>query len=64
MSAPVCPECAQGKHPNCVGSAWDDTLDAPVPCGCDCRRPDARTGQRVRYWLTEKGWAATEPVTS
>lgn len=31
--APLCPECRDGKHRNCIGEALaaDDTL---VPCGC------------------------------
>lgn len=34
MSGPICPECAQGKHQNCVGQAWDDATDQPVACSC------------------------------
>jgi hypothetical protein len=30
----VCPECAQGKHINCDGQAFDDDSDAVVECGC------------------------------
>jgi len=33
----VCPECEQGKHRNCNGTAWDFDADELVPCGC----PDA-----------------------
>jgi len=29
-----CPECAQGKHPNCDGSTWNDRLDAYDACPC------------------------------
>ena len=29
--APICPECRDGKHRNCDGTAWDDlTGDLPV----------------------------------
>lgn len=35
----VCPECRQGKCPNCDGYAWDDKADAEVPCEHDCRVP-------------------------
>ena len=31
---PVCPECRAGKHDNCDTTAWDNDLDAPVPCEC------------------------------
>lgn len=31
---PVCPECEQGKHSNCDGTAWDNEADAVVACGC------------------------------
>lgn len=31
---PVCPECRAGKHLNCDTTAWDNDLDAPVPCEC------------------------------
>lgn len=30
----VCPECEQGKHRNCNGTAWDFDADELVPCGC------------------------------
>jgi recombination protein RecT len=30
----LCPECTQGKHPNCSGQAWDSEADAPGPCTC------------------------------
>jgi hypothetical protein len=32
---PRCPECVQGKHPNCDGYTWDDELDEPTACPCD-----------------------------
>jgi hypothetical protein len=32
---PPCPECVQGKHPNCDGYTWDDELDEPTACPCD-----------------------------
>lgn len=31
----ICPECAQGKHPNCVGQALDPATDTFVPCACE-----------------------------
>lgn len=34
MTRPICPECAQGKHQNCVGQAWDDEADELTLCGC------------------------------
>ena len=30
----TCPECKQGKHSNCDGSAYDMTNDAIVVCDC------------------------------
>lgn len=30
----ICPECVQGKHPNCNGQAWDTDNDAPTACQC------------------------------
>ena len=30
----TCPECAQGKHGNCDGRAWDLELDEPAICEC------------------------------
>lgn len=30
-----CPECAQGKHDNCDGQAWDFENDEPAACGCE-----------------------------
>jgi hypothetical protein len=30
-----CPECAQGKHANCDGTAWDDAADTIGTCECD-----------------------------
>ncbi len=34
---PICPECAAGKHPNCAGTALDETVDEIVPCACPDR---------------------------
>lgn len=34
MTAHICPECRNGKHVNCVGTAWDDDLDVAVDCEC------------------------------
>lgn len=31
---PICPECAQGKHRNCDGTAWDDQADERTTCAC------------------------------
>lgn len=33
MSEP-CPECQQGKHPNCDGTTWNNRTDAPDTCPC------------------------------
>jgi hypothetical protein len=30
----VCPECKQGKHPNCGEGAFDAVTDEPVVCDC------------------------------
>ena len=35
-TAPINPECAQGKHDNCTGEAWDDDLDCLTDCLCMC----------------------------
>lgn len=32
-----CRECAEGKHPNCDGTAWDNEADAPAECTCPDR---------------------------
>jgi len=32
---PACPECEQGKHINCDGTAWDYEYDVPVRCACE-----------------------------
>lgn len=37
LSRWVCPECVQGKHSNCDGTAWDFELDQLTACGCSCR---------------------------
>lgn len=29
-----CPECRQGKHPNCDGTTWDLQADGPAACPC------------------------------
>lgn len=31
----VCRECADGKHQNYDGTAWDNAADGSVPCLCD-----------------------------
>jgi len=36
MTAAANPDCAQGKHRACSGSAWDWDIDDLVPCPCDC----------------------------
>lgn len=30
----LCPECQQGKHFNCDGTAWDERTDARTECEC------------------------------
>lgn len=30
----ACPECDQGKHGNCDGTAWDVEADALTTCPC------------------------------
>jgi hypothetical protein len=37
---PICPDCRDDKHKACVGSAWDDTHDAPAVCDCWERWPE------------------------
>ena len=32
----VCPECEQGKHGNCDGTAWNNDIDSVVDCACGC----------------------------
>lgn len=32
--APICPECAAGKHDNCDGTAWDTDADQSTRCAC------------------------------
>lgn len=32
---PICPECAQGKHKNCDGTAYDMESDEVVICQCE-----------------------------
>ena len=32
--AAICPECTQGKHPNCNGQAWDNQTDTLTICEC------------------------------
>lgn len=34
MNGPTCPECDQGKHGNCDGTAWDFAEDEPTICCC------------------------------
>lgn len=33
----ICPECAQGKHRNCDGTAWNEQTDEIDTCQCDQR---------------------------
>jgi hypothetical protein len=43
----VCPECTQGKHGNCDGTAWDNETDAPTHCACaDHQHDEALLGGR------------------
>lgn len=30
----ACPECDQGKHGNCDGTAWDVEADDRIECPC------------------------------
>jgi len=34
MTAPPCPECAQGKCRNCDDTTWDDLVDGLAACPC------------------------------
>jgi hypothetical protein len=42
----ICPECAQGKHANCDGTAWDLTSDDYTICSCPA--PDHAQGPAQR----------------
>lgn len=35
-SASLNPDCVQGKHRACSGTAWDDAIDDLVACACAC----------------------------
>lgn len=35
----VCPECVNGKHTNCDGSAWNDEEDCLTSCQCPVNNP-------------------------
>lgn len=39
----ICPECRNGKHQNCDGTAWDDVADEAT--ACDCAAHDHPGGQ-------------------
>lgn len=51
-----CPECVQGKHGNCDGTAWDRATDQPAPCPCAGRAHTApRDGSTYhRHPLTHR----------
>jgi hypothetical protein len=34
-TAPTCPECEQGKHRNCDGTAWNNHADDVDACACE-----------------------------
>lgn len=34
MPRTICPDCRQGKHDACVGTAWDNEMDEPAVCWC------------------------------
>ena len=36
MKRPVNPDCRDGKHAACNMDAWDDALDLPAHCTCEC----------------------------
>jgi hypothetical protein len=39
---PYSPDCAQGKHRACAGTAWDFDADELVACACGCHtEPEA-----------------------
>ena len=42
----VCPECVNGKHSGCDGSAWDDVNDCPTNCGCTHGDRDRELGEQ------------------
>lgn len=44
------PDCRDGKHRACSGTAWDDERDELAACPCSCHTPDrmARTEQETR----------------
>lgn len=51
MTAPICPECAQGKHGNCDGSSWNPAADDIDTCPCAARghfTPDPRDEETAK----------------
>lgn len=51
MTAPMCPECVQGKHGNCTGWAFDEA-DEGVDCGCTHGEP-----VELRILTVRQPWA-------
>lgn len=47
----ICPECANGKHPNCTGWAIDAETDCVVDCACDHESDDVDED-----WSTPEGY--------
>lgn len=33
-------DCRDGKHPACIGDAWDIEADTPADCECDCHEEE------------------------
>lgn len=55
----VCPECRDGKHRNCEGTAWSDETDSPTSCAC-VGRGHASRSHPTRDEVRSSGWSGAE----
>ncbi|MFD6029817.1 hypothetical protein ACFWE5_03830 [Cellulosimicrobium funkei] len=55
MTAPVNPDCRDGKHRACAGDAWDFDADQPDDCSCTCHAAAALAAAPDDPTTTEKG---------
>lgn len=44
MSTHLSPDCRDGKHHACVGTAWDDAADELTGCTCPCHTARSEEG--------------------
>lgn len=64
MAAALNPDCRDGKHRACSGTAWDFDADETVACACHCHAAAVRLSEERHRRLVDALWDERYQVRS